>query len=197
MIDRSIGTNMSADPNSSAIAYHWQPDYGAILRWPQDGKSWIHPEDREWVEQFVPSRRVFRRESFDGEYYLLRYGAIRLRIKPCLWWKVAAEDIEIGDQVEVLSQLGQVEPLIGQISEKMYDPHQSRIYYLLRNREVQLTREYFYHELQRLNMRPQLREPSYEHQPQRMGVSLVEIDTLKLDPLEFLPENDPRSESRR
>jgi len=185
---------MSADPNSSAIAYHWQVDYGALLRWPQDGNAWIHPDDREGVERLVPSRRVFRRESFDGEYYHLRYGAIQLRIRPCLWWKVAAEDIEIDDQVEVLSQLGQVEPLIGQVSEKMYDPHQSRIYYLLRNREVQLTREYFYHELQRLNTRPQLRQSNYEHQPQRMGISLVEVDTLKLNTLESLPENEPRDE---
>jgi hypothetical protein len=107
---------------------------------------------------------------------------------------VVAEDIEIDDQVEVLSQLGQVEPLIGQVSEKMYDPHQGRIYYLLRNREVQLTREYFYHELLRLNMRPQLREPSFEHQPQRLGMPLIEIDTLKLNTLESASEDDPRGD---
>lgn len=172
---------MNDTATTGSIAYHWQPDYGCILRWPQPGMDWIHPDDREFAEQWVPSRRVFRRESFDGEYYHLRYGSLRLRIKPCLWWKVAAEEIEIDDQVEVLSQLGKAEPLIGQVCEKMFDPHQGRIFYLLRNREVQLVREYSLHELQRLNMRPQLRAPTFEHQPQRLGVPLQELETLDMD----------------
>lgn len=172
---------MNDRSNSDTLAYPLPPDYGCILRWPEEGTDWIHPEDRELAERWLPSHRVFRRERFDGEYYHLWYGSIELRIKPCLWWRVVPEEIEINDQVEVLSQLGKVDPLIGQVCEKLYDPHQGRIYYLLRHREVQLTREYFYHELQRLNMRPQLREPTYTHQPQRMGVSLQDIETLRLD----------------
>lgn len=172
---------MSDDSPMGPIAHHLQPDYGVILRWPQEGNEWIHPEDRALAESLIPGRRVFRRDSFDGEYYHFFYGAIRLRLKPCLWLRVASEDLEIDDPIEVLAQLGQADPLIGQVCEKLYDPHEGRIYYLIRNREVVLTREYAWHELQRLNSRPQLREPNFVHQPQKMGIKLQEVDPLNMD----------------
>lgn len=160
------------------------PDYGVILRWPQEGVDWIYPEDLSLAEAMLPGKRVFRRQSFDGEYYHLWYGSQCIRIKPCLWLRVAGEDLEVDDQVEVLAQLGRAEPLIGQIQEKLYDPHQGRIYYLLRNREVLLTTEYSASDLQRLSSRPQLREPNYIHQPQRLGIDLPTSDPLKLDDLD-------------
>ena len=45
------------------------PDCGAYLVWPCEGMDWIHPEDVEQAEKWIPSTRVFRRRSFDSEYY--------------------------------------------------------------------------------------------------------------------------------
>jgi hypothetical protein len=157
------------------------PDYGVLLHWPESGLEGIWPEDRELAEKWIPSRRVFRRQEFDGEYYHLWYGSTRIRIRPSLWVSTLAEDLEVGDRVEVLSQMGRAEPMIAEIREKLFDPHLGRIYYLLRNREVDVPTVYFYEDLQRLSTRPQLREPTYTHQPQKLGIDLHLVDPLRTD----------------
>jgi hypothetical protein len=92
-----------------------------------------------------------------------------------------AEDLEVGDRVEVLAQMGRAEPMIAEIREKLFDPHLGRIYYLLRNREVDVPTVYFFEDLQRLSTRPQLREPTYTHQPQKLGIDLHLVDPLRTD----------------
>ena len=57
------------------------PDCGVYLAWPDDGTQWIHPDDIELATQWIPSNRVLRRHSYDGEYYRLQYGEQKIRVK--------------------------------------------------------------------------------------------------------------------
>ena len=75
-------------------------DCGVYLVWPNEGLGWIHPDDVARVERWIPSTRVFRRHSFDGEYYRLQYGEQVVRVKPTMWRRVDDEGFSIGDRVE-------------------------------------------------------------------------------------------------
>lgn len=76
------------------------PDYGCLARWPQDGSGFIHPADVQTVRRLFPSKRVFRRDTFDGEFYLCSYGELSFRLRPCLWLPVRNDGLDIGDRVE-------------------------------------------------------------------------------------------------
>ncbi len=78
------------------------PDYGCIPRWPQDGTDFIHCDDVSVAQRCFPSERVFRRDTFDGEYYHYRYGHVRFRLRPSMWLPVLGEGFNIGDSVETI-----------------------------------------------------------------------------------------------
>ena len=78
------------------------PDYGCFLRWPENGQSFIHPDDVATATRLIPSPRVLKRVSFDGVYYHYGYGKLRFRLRPAMWLSVRTEGIEIGDQVETI-----------------------------------------------------------------------------------------------
>ncbi|OYP32391.1 DUF6960 family protein [Rhodopirellula sp. MGV] len=84
------------------MQYPTLPDYGCFLRWPENGQSFIHPDDVAIVTHLIPSPRVFKRVQFDGTYYHYRYGSTGFRLRPAMWNKVQDEGIEIGDQVETV-----------------------------------------------------------------------------------------------
>jgi hypothetical protein len=76
------------------------PDYGCFIRWPENGQSFIHPDDIATVTRLIPSPRVLQRRSFDGTYYHYQYGQVRFRLRPAMWLAVRSGGIDIGDQVE-------------------------------------------------------------------------------------------------
>ncbi|KAA5546188.1 hypothetical protein FYK55_04670 [Roseiconus nitratireducens] len=78
------------------------PDYGCLLRWPENGQGFIHPDDVAVATQLIPSPRVFRRVRFDQVYYHYTYGQQRFRLRPVMWLPVRFEGIDIGDQVETV-----------------------------------------------------------------------------------------------
>ncbi|MFO0924896.1 MAG: hypothetical protein U0905_20715 [Pirellulales bacterium] len=86
------------------------PDCGAHLRWPEEGVEWIREADRILAQELLPSRRVWKRTDWDGEFYRLEYGATVIYVRPSLWTRVPMEKAEIGNQVEVLSRHGLHEP---------------------------------------------------------------------------------------
>ncbi len=135
------------------------PDCGVYLVWPQDGLEWIHPDDVALVEAWIPSSRVFRRHSFDGEYYRLQYGDQTVRAKPTMWRRIDDEGFSVGDRVEILSNFHENEPGLGIIKEMRFEKSSSRILYSLESREMPLPRCFVAADLVPLTRRPQLKEP--------------------------------------
>jgi hypothetical protein len=97
------------------------PKYGYFPWWPEDGDEWVHPEDVTMARAMIPSSRVFRRDGADGDYVLMHYGDVTLRVRRTLWQEVAPEGFEIGDWVEVLSRGMLNEPRTGVIREMLWD----------------------------------------------------------------------------
>lgn len=135
------------------------PDCGVYLVWPQDGQEWIHPDDVALVEAWIPSTRVFRRHSFDGEYYRLQYGEQTVRVMPTMWRHVEDEGFSVGDQVEILSHFQENEPGLGIIKEMRFEKSSNRILYSIDSREMPLQRSFVAADLVRLTHRPQLKAP--------------------------------------
>jgi len=97
------------------------PKYGYYPHWPQDGNDWLHSADIELARTLIPSPRIFRRDGTDGEFNVLHYGEITLRVLPALWQEVEPEGFEIGDWVEVLSRGMTNERRTGTIREMLWD----------------------------------------------------------------------------
>lgn len=110
------------------------PDYGCILRWPEDGTGFIHPEDIEAAKRCMLNRRVFRRDEFRGGFYYCSYGEVRFRLRSCLWFPLRGEGLDIGDYVETVG-VGMVRDLLIARIEEMHFDHRSRcIRYRLQRR---------------------------------------------------------------
>jgi len=140
------------------------PDCGVYLVWPNEGLGWIHPDDVAQVESWIPSTRVFRRHSFDGEYYRLQYGEQVVRVKPTMWRRVDDEGFSIGDRVEILSHFQENEPGLGIITEIRFEKSSNRILYTIESRELPLHRPFLATDLVPLTPRHHLRERDVEKQ---------------------------------
>ncbi|MEM0924582.1 MAG: hypothetical protein AAGJ83_00960 [Planctomycetota bacterium] len=78
------------------------PDYGCFIRWPENGQSFMHPDDVPIANQLIPSPRVLKRTAFDGTYYHYEYGQLRFRLRPTMWRRLRTDGIDIADQVETI-----------------------------------------------------------------------------------------------
>ncbi len=108
------------------------PDYGCFLRWPENGRSLIHPDDVAITQQMVPSTRVLKRVSFDDTYYHYRYGKYRFRMRPGMWLKVKTDGIDVGDQVETVGLGLEQERFVAHIWGMHYVQRKGCILYRLR-----------------------------------------------------------------
>ena len=102
------------------------PKYGYFPWWPEDGDDWIHPDDVATARGMIPSGRVFRRDGTEGDYLVMHYGDVTLRVRRTLWQEVEPEGLEIGDWVEVLTRGMRNEPRTGTIREMLWDDHEQR-----------------------------------------------------------------------
>jgi Family of unknown function (DUF6960) len=105
------------------------PKYGHYPWWPEDGNDWIHPDDVARARRMIPSGRVFRRDGTSGDYIVLHYGTVTLRVRRTLWQEVEPEGFEIGDWVEVLPRGMLNEPRTGTIAEILWDKYASELRY--------------------------------------------------------------------
>jgi hypothetical protein len=126
------------------------PKYGYYPRWPQDGNDWLHPDDVALARTLIPSQRVFRRDGTDGEYQLIHYGQITLRVRPALWQEVAHDGFEIGDWVEVLSRGMRNEPRTGIIREMLWNERERAVGYQIAENDVPIADLYEREDLQRV-----------------------------------------------
>jgi hypothetical protein len=127
-----------------------RPFQVVLPRWPRDGEEWIHPDDRCLAQNLLPGDRVFRCEGTEGDYNVLSYGHRILRLKPVLWLEVPEEGLRIGDQVEVLSQMGRNWPRVGFIREMRWRESQRRIAYQIRERTRDIATVYSALDLRRI-----------------------------------------------
>ena len=107
------------------------PKYGYFPWWPGEGDDWLHPADVAAARDMIPSGRIFRRDGSDGEYGLMHYGDVTLRVRPTLWQEVEPEGFEIGNWVEVRTRGLANEPRTGTIAEIAWDDHAGEIRYQL------------------------------------------------------------------
>src|SRR5262245_10039322 len=118
----------------SAPPLKTDPKYGFFPWWPEGGDGWVHPDDVGAARRMIPSDRVFRRDGMEGEYLVLHYGEMRLRVLRTLWQEVQPEGLEIGDWVEVLTRGMRNEPRTGPIRETRWDNrHDQMCYQILEN----------------------------------------------------------------
>lgn len=110
------------------------PRYGYYPWWPEDGNDWLHPEDVELARRLIPSTRIFRRDGERGQFVVLHYGDLCLRVRRTLWQEVDSEGFELGDWVEVLSRGYRNTPRTGTIREMLWDgPSRGIRYQVLEN----------------------------------------------------------------
>lgn len=115
-----------------------QPVYGCFPRWPAEGTSWIHPDDLDVALTLIPSHRIFRREWRGGEYSRLIYGQQTIRARPSLWLVVDPGKYQVGDEVEIRSQLGKRQPGLAVVREVIWNRHTGSAEYQLEYRGLML-----------------------------------------------------------
>ena len=118
------------------------PKYGCFPWWPEDGDDWVHPDDVAQARSMIPSDRVFRRDGEEGEYILMHYGDVTLRVRRTLWHEVVPEGFELGDWVEVLSRGMRNEPRTGVIREMLWDERARAIGYHISENDVPIEQRY-------------------------------------------------------
>jgi hypothetical protein len=118
------------------------PKYGCFPWWPEDGDDWVHPEDVAQARSMIPSDRVFRRDGEAGEYLLMHYADVTLRVRRTLWFEVLPEGFEIGDWVEVLSRGMRNEPRTGVIREMLWEASARTIHYFIAENDLPIPQPY-------------------------------------------------------
>lgn len=116
--------------------------YCVFPRWPQDDDAWIHPDDVPLVRRLIPGTRVFRRAGQEGAYFVLRYGKLRLRVRAAMHLALRGDGLDVGDLVEVCSQVGKNRALVATIGDMHWSARYGTIEYRLRRRAMTLARRY-------------------------------------------------------
>ena len=111
-----------------------QPVYGVIAQWPdQPPPDWVHPDDLPIARRLIPSFRILKRTYVpDSEYYRYAYGEDGFRARGIMWLVIAHEGLDIGDRIEVGSQMGQSWPILGEVVEVEWNKIEQRIEYQIR-----------------------------------------------------------------
>jgi hypothetical protein len=83
--------------------------------------DWIHDDDRFVAERLIPSGRVFCRTDDRDGYSEYRYGRLSFRARPAIWTEVPEPAFQMGDWIEVRSELGRNQPLVALVREVFWD----------------------------------------------------------------------------
>ena len=124
--------------------------HGVFFRWPAEGDfEWVHPDDRDLIESMIPGSRVFCRDLCEDAadraagYFSIQYGGVKIRVKPAMWLRVDHEGHEVGDRIEVKSNHGKHNPVIGNIREIEYDPIARRTIYFISVNQIPLAKKFY------------------------------------------------------
>jgi hypothetical protein len=124
------------------------PKYGYFPWWPEDGDAWVHPDDVAAARAMIPSNRVFRRDGSDGDYLLMHYGDVTLRVRRTLWQEVEPEGLTIGDWVEVRSRGMLNEPRTGVVREMLWQERGRMMAYQISENGTRIEQLYTREDLQ-------------------------------------------------
>ena len=158
------------------------PDCGVYTHWPSSGTDWIHPADVATANALIPSRRIFERTHYDGTFYHLQYGDHHIRVRPTMWQPVRNLDVHIGDRVEILSDFGQSDPGIAQITDILADLRHDSVQFRLQQRDLLLPALFRRSQFRLLVPRFRLHESFYPHPPAHFRPP-ANIDMLIVDEL--------------
>lgn len=154
-------------PPDPAVSYRPDlPDWGVYLTWPETGHGWIHPADLSIALQLIPSRRVFHRTRWDRTFYQLHYGTLSIRVRPTMWVRVEDVDLEVGQQVELLSRDGANDPGVFVVRDLLYCSRTQRVEFALSQRGMTIPRLYLREDLRPLRIAYKLRSVFFQHAPQ-------------------------------
>lgn len=153
------------------------PDFGIYNLWPTPGTDWIHPDDVALVESLIPSSRVFERIRYEPPYYVLRYGDQSFRVKPAMWMRIAPTELQVGEQIEMLSCFGKYEPGIARIREITFNTQTHQYEYFLRKNDIDLPQPFAREQIRQLHERFELHE-SYTNHPKPKCVPTSSADLL-------------------
>lgn len=109
--------------------------HGVCQWWSEEEPFFIHPEDEEIARQFVPGNRILRRQECDSYadrklgYSTFSYGEITFRALPLIWLEIPTDGFEIDDLIQVKSQYGRRDPLVGKICEIQWNRLKRRTEY--------------------------------------------------------------------
>lgn len=155
---------LGVEQNQRRVTYRPElPDWGVYLRWPEDGNDWIHPEHTALAQTLIPSRRIFNRTDWDGEFYHLNYGKHHLRVRPSMWTPIGPIDLCIEQQVELLAQFGKHDPGIFRIEDILYTPEHQSVEFILRRGDIVLETPFTRQDIKPIFVRHHLRTGFYEH----------------------------------
>lgn len=130
-----------------------QVKFGVCLWW-ADYEPWIHPQDVDIANRFIPSNRIFQREDCDNVsdtqlgYSKLSYGDTSFRVLPAIWMEVTHEGYLLNDFVEIKSQYGKLKAGIAEIREIVWDRKSRRIHYLLQQNGNPINRPFLVEDIQ-------------------------------------------------
>lgn len=145
------------------------PDYGCFARWPENGQSFIHPDDVSVVTRLIPSPRVLKRLSFDGVYYHYSYGSLRFRLRPAMWRSVESEGIDLGDQVETKGLGLEREQFVATVWGMYYVQRKGCILYRLRRGDQVVPKLYPGEQLRLLTDKATVRPPTTKYRAPQWG----------------------------
>ena len=120
------GSASQPDANLGLII---QPVYGVFLRLPEDNDDWIHPDDIGIARRLIPSNRILKRTFIDASYYRFSYGSDCFRGAGRMWLPIDHEGFDVGDRIEVTSNMGQNWPILGEIAEVRWNRMYQQIEY--------------------------------------------------------------------
>ena len=145
------------------------PDYGCFLRWPQNGQSFIHPDDLATVSRLIPSPRVIQRRSFDGTYYHFQYGQLQFRLRPAMWLAVQSEGIDIGDKIETTGLGLERDRFVAIVWGMYFVQRKGCILYRLRRAGQVVTTLYSREQLKLLTNKATVRPPNTKYRAPQWG----------------------------
>ncbi|MEM9827857.1 MAG: hypothetical protein AAF958_14795 [Planctomycetota bacterium] len=157
--------------------------YGCFARYPDDGQSFIHPDDVAIATRVIPSGRVLCRHHFDGIYYHYSYGkAIRFRLRPVMWLPVDHEGLDLGDEVETRGPQIQREQFVARIWGMHWVPRKGRILYRLQAADgFAVPRLYVREELKLLTDKRRVQPSAIEYPVPRWAGNKKRSDRLPLE----------------
>ncbi len=158
------------------------PDWGIYARWPADGEAWVHPDDRELARRLLPSRRIWRRNRWDGQYYWLQYGPAILRVQPTMWRRVPDCDLDVGQQVELLERHGKNDRGIYRIAELLHSDSSGSLEILLTRGTLAIARAFSRADLRPIEEKYNLRSGFYSHSAPKSSAA-DDVDRLDVGDL--------------